>query len=145
MSRPQGFTGMRHIALVVQKFEECERFYTEIIGMKVLRRASNNLVYLTNGCDNLSLGRASSQRVTSPTSVDHFGFIVSNKEALQQWYEFMLDNGVKVLDTPHDHSDGARSFHCLDPEGHVIQPLYHPAISHQSFSDNSQVTSSQLG
>jgi catechol 2,3-dioxygenase-like lactoylglutathione lyase family enzyme len=133
MKRPTGFSGMRHIALVVEKFEQCEHFYTEIIGMKVLRRANSNLVYLTNGCDNLSLGRASSQRVTSPVSVDHFGFIVTDKQALQQWYEFMLAKGVQLLDSPHDHSDGARSFHCLDPEGHVIQPLYHPAISHQVF------------
>ena len=55
MDRPAPFNGMRHIALVVQKFEECEAFYTDIMGMTVLRRASDNLVYLTNGCDNLSV------------------------------------------------------------------------------------------
>ncbi|ERB64916.1 VOC family protein [Vibrio coralliilyticus OCN008] len=132
MDRPAPFNGMRHIALVVQKFEECEAFYTDIMGMTVLRRASDNLVYLTNGCDNLSLGRAHSQRVCSPISVDHFGFIVRSKDELNHWYEFMQDKGVTLLDAPHDHSDGARSFHCRDPEGHVIQPLYHPEISHQT-------------
>ena len=132
MDRPAPFNGMRHIALVVQKFEECEAFYTDIMGMTVLRRASDNLVYLTNGCDNLSLGRAHSQRVCSPISVDHFGFIVRSKDVLHHWYEFMQEKGVPLLDAPHDHSDGARSFHCRDPEGHVIQPLYHPEISHQT-------------
>ncbi|KJY76734.1 glyoxalase [Vibrio coralliilyticus] len=132
MDRPAPFNGMRHIALVVQKFEECEVFYTDIMGMTVLRRASDNLVYLTNGCDNLSLGRAHSQRVCSPISVDHFGFIVRSKDELHHWYEFMQEKGVTLLDAPHDHSDGARSFHCRDPEGHVIQPLYHPEISHQT-------------
>lgn len=134
MQRPTPFKGLRHIALVVQKFEQCEEFYTEIIGMTVLRRANKNLVYLTNGCDNLSLGRAQSQRICSPISVDHFGFIVSSKEELHDWYEFMQHKGVTLLDTPHDHSDGARSFHCLDPEGHVVQPLYHPEISQQTIS-----------
>ncbi len=132
MDRPTPFSGIRHIALVVQKYEECEAFYTGIMGMSILRRANDNLVYLTNGCDNLSLGRAQSQRVCSPISVDHFGFIVRTKDELHQWYEYMLDKGVPVLDEPHDHSDGARSFHCKDPEGHVIQPLYHPDISHQN-------------
>ena len=132
MDRPAPFNGMRHIALVVQKFEECEAFYTDIMGMTVLRRASDNLVYLTNGCDNLSLGRAHSRRVCSPISVDHFGFIVRSKDELNHWYEFMQEKGVTLLDAPHDHSDGARSFHCRDPEGHVIQPLYHPEISHQT-------------
>lgn len=131
MERPKSFSGIRHIALVVQKFEECETFYTDILGMTILRRANNNLVYLTNGCDNLSLGRAATQRICSPISVDHFGLIVDSKEQLQEWYEFMQFKGVTLLDSPHDHSDGARSFHCKDPEGHVIQPLYHPEISGQ--------------
>ena len=131
MKRPKSFSGIRHIALVVKKFEECEKFYTEIIGMKVLRRANANLVYLTNGCDNLSLGRATTQRESSTISVDHFGLIVESKQHLQQWYEFMNSKGVTLLDVPHDHADGARSFHCKDPEGHVIQPLYHPDISNQ--------------
>lgn len=132
MERPKSFSGIRHIALVVQKFEECEKFYTDILGMTVLRRANNNLVYLTNGCDNLSLGRAATQRICSPISVDHFGLIVESKEQLHEWFEFMQFKGVTLLDSPHDHSDGARSFHCKDPEGHVIQPLYHPAISGQT-------------
>ncbi|MEZ8824679.1 VOC family protein [Vibrio amylolyticus] len=127
MTRPEPFLGMKHLALVASKFEECEYFYTEIIGMKVLRRANNNLVYLTLGQDNLSLGRAQSSRVHSETSVDHFGFMVRSKKELNQWFEFMKEQGVTLLDTPHDHSDGARSFHCLDPEGHVVQPLYHPS------------------
>jgi hypothetical protein len=40
---------------------------------------------------------------------------------------------VPVLDQPHDHADGARSFHLKDPAGNVIQPIYHPAISAQQF------------
>ncbi|EEX93864.1 glyoxalase/bleomycin resistance protein/dioxygenase [Vibrio orientalis CIP 102891 = ATCC 33934] len=56
---------------------------------------------------------------------------MDSKEQLQEWYEFMQFKGVTLLDSPHDHCDGARSFHCKDPEGHVIQPLYHPEISGQ--------------
>ena len=41
---------------------------------------------------------------------------------------------MPVMDEPHDHADGARSFHIKDPAGNVIQPIYHPAISAQQFS-----------
>lgn len=133
-NRPAPFNGLRHLALVVPNLEECERFYVDIIGMEVMRRASANLVYLTLGNDNLSLGRSRHGERSGVQYLDHFGFIVDTKEQLQEWYEFMRAEGVNVLDHPHDHGDGARSFHCTDPAGNVIQPIYHPAISGQRFS-----------
>lgn len=133
-NRPAPFNGLRHLALVVPKFEECLKFYTEIIGMDIMRIASDNLVYLTLGNDNLSLGRLKEGEKSGIQYLDHFGFVVDTKEELEEWFEFMQAEGVNLLDKPHDHSDGARSFHCTDPAGNVIQPLYHPAISGQQFS-----------
>jgi len=133
-TRPNPFNGLRHIALKVPNLEECEDFYVNIIGMKVLNRASENLVYLTLGNDNLSLGRCPADAPKDGGWLDHIGFIVDNKEDLEAWYQFMKAKGVEVLDTPHDHSDGARSFHCKDPAGNVVQPLYHAAVSGQIFS-----------
>jgi catechol 2,3-dioxygenase-like lactoylglutathione lyase family enzyme len=134
-TRPGPPNGLRHLALKVANLEECERFYVEIIGMTVLRRASENLVYLTLGNDNLSLGRARGAAPNaSAGTMDHFGFIVDSKDELQAWYDYMTAMGVDLLDEPHDHSDGARSFHVRDPAGNVVQPLYHPAVSGQRFS-----------
>ncbi len=133
MKRPSPFNGMRHIALVVEKFEECEAFYTDIMGMEVLRRANENLVYLTCGNDNLSLGRAKAQRVCSPTSVDHFGFIVNSKEELQEWYEFMQARGVTLLDEPHDIAMARGAFIVKIPRGMSFSPSiilsFHPKRS----------------
>ncbi|QUJ70173.1 VOC family protein (plasmid) [Photobacterium sp. GJ3] len=129
--RPKPLNGLRHLALCVYPFEDCIRFYTETLGMEVLRRASDNLVYLSCGNDNLSLSRADGPQDNQQQSLDHFGFIVDSKEELQAWYEFLQSQGVPLLDRPHDHSDGARSFHCTDPAGNVVQPLYHPAVSGQ--------------
>jgi len=131
-TRPGSFNGMRHIALKVPNLEECERFYVDVMGMELLRRHSENLLYLTCGNDNLSLGRSKATEGTG--CLDHFGFIVDSKEQLQEWFEFMQSKGVKLLDKPTDHVDGARSFHCVDPAGNVIQPLFHPAISGQRFT-----------
>ena len=132
--RPAPLNGLRHLALVVPNLEECERFYVEIMGMQVLRRANENLVYLSCGNDNLSLGRLRDGERAGTQYLDHFGFIVDSKQQLQQWYEYLQAQEVELLDAPHDHSDGARSFHCKDPAGNVVQPLYHPAVSGQKFS-----------
>ncbi|MEK9673327.1 MAG: VOC family protein [Rhodospirillaceae bacterium] len=134
--RPNRLNGLRHLALVVEDLEACEAFYHDILGMEVLNRASENLVYLTLGNDNLSLGRAKKGKgaATANGTFDHFGFVVDTKEDLQAWYDFMAEKGCDVMDTPHDHADGARSFHVKDPAGNVIQPLYHPAISGQRFA-----------
>jgi len=133
-SRPKPFNGLRHLALKVPNFEACLEFYTDIIGMEVMRRAGDDLVYLTLGNDNLSLGRQMDDEKPTVQYMDHFGFIVDSLEDLHDWYAFMKDRGVPLLDEPHDHSDGARSFHCTDPAGNVVQPLYHPAVSGQTFS-----------
>ena len=133
-ANPPRLNGLRHLALVVEEFEACEAFYRDILGMEVLSRANDNLVYLTLGNDNLSLGRARpGDAAPAKRPMDHFGFIVDSKEDLQAWYDFMQERGVNLLDQPSDHFDGARSFHCTDPAGNVIQPLYHPALSGQTF------------
>lgn len=53
-ARPSRLNGLRHLALLVPNLEECERFYVEVLGMEVLNRANEDLVYLTCGNDNLS-------------------------------------------------------------------------------------------
>ncbi|MFZ3186007.1 MAG: VOC family protein [Pseudomonas sp.] len=137
LKRPGRLNGLRHLALVVPNLEACERFYVEVLGMQVLHRANPDLVYLTCGNDNLSLGRAhvvSNGARSDTPAVDHYGFVVDSVEELQAWYEYLQAQGVTLLDRPFNHGDGARSFHLLDPAGNKVQPIYHPALSGQRFS-----------
>ena len=131
--RPPPFRGIRHIAFRVTNLEECEKFYTDVMGMSLLYRANDNLVYLTCGNDNLSLARAKGT-TTEGGVFDHYGFIVESKASLDAWHAYFKSIDVAVLDQPHDHADGARSFHIKDPAGNTIQPIFHPAISDQQFS-----------
>lgn len=130
--RPPAFRGIRHVAFRVKNLEECEKFYTDVMGMTLLYRANENLVYLTCGNDNLSLARAKSDPKDGGV-FDHYGFIVESKDSLDAWYSYFKSIDVPVIDRPHDHADGARSFHIKDPAGNIIQPIYHPAISAQNF------------
>ena len=129
-TRPNRLNGLRHLALLVPNLEACERFYVDILGMQVLHRANPDLVYLTCGNDNLSLGRASVPS-HGEQAVDHYGFVVDSIEDLHAWYDYLKAQGVTLLDRPFAHGDGAHSFHLLDPAGNKVQPLYHPAISGQ--------------
>jgi len=132
--RPGKLNGLRHLAMLVPNLEECERFYVDLLGMKVLHRAHADLVYLTCGNDNLSLGRRKSgDPPDGPQRMDHFGFIVDSREEVDAWHDFLKSRGVVIVSPPSDHSDGARSFYCLDPAGNEVQPLYHPLVSGQTF------------
>ncbi|WP_413615605.1 VOC family protein [Halomonas cupida] len=134
MSRPAPLNGMRHIALQVQDLEACERFYVDLLGMQVLRRAHDDLVYLTLGNDNFSLSRARQDTGDDPQRLDHFGFVVDQREDVDAWHTWLAESGVTISREPHDHADGGRSFYCLDPDGNSVQPLYHPSVSGQRLS-----------
>ncbi len=71
-ARPGRLNGLRHIALLVPNLEECERFYVDVLGMEVLNRANEDLVYLTCGNDNLSLGRGAGA-ANGLQTLDHYG------------------------------------------------------------------------
>ncbi|MDL4864553.1 VOC family protein [Halomonas elongata] len=134
MQRPAPFNGMRHIALQVQDLEACERFYVEILGMDILRRAHADLVYLTLGNDNFSLARAKQDTGGDPQRLDHLGFVVDERNDIDAWHDYLVSQGVEVVRGPHDHADGGRSLYCKDPDGNTVQPLFHPSVSGQRLS-----------
>ena len=130
MDRPKPTAGMRHVAFFVRDFEDCEKFYVDLMGMKVEWRPDPDNVYLTSGNDNLALHRAPSDSNTSGfQQLDHIGFIIDDLDQVDEWFAFLSQHGVKVRNEPRTHRDGARSFYCYDPGGVVVQIIYHPPIS----------------
>ena len=61
MPRPEATAGLRHVALQVHNLEACERFYTELLGMRSEWRPDMDNVYLTSGNDNLALHRVAGE------------------------------------------------------------------------------------
>ena len=121
---------MRHIALFVEQFDAALAFYTQLLGMAVEWRPDDNNVYLTSGNDNLALHRfTGADRPAAAQRLDHIGFIIDNINDVDQWYDFLKSHNVRVQGEPKTHRDGARSFYCLDPDGTVVQMIYHPPIS----------------
>lgn len=128
MKRPVATAGLRHVALYVREFDACERFYVELLGMREEWRPDPANLYLTSGNDNLALHR-SEESFDGPQHLDHIGFILDTPEAVDEWYEFLLANDVSMRTKPKTHRDGARSFYCYDPDGNVVQMIYHPPLA----------------
>ena len=125
-------TGLRHLALYIQNFDACVRFYTEILGMKIEWQPDKDNVYLTTGHDNLALHRAPEDFAPAKHQrLDHCGFIINTPEEVDHWYDFFVKNNVDIKANPRDHRDGARSFYAADPDGNVIQMIYHPPLVDQ--------------
>jgi catechol 2,3-dioxygenase-like lactoylglutathione lyase family enzyme len=120
---------MRHVALFVQRFEQAEWFYVELLGMAVEWRPDPDNVYLSSGVDNLALHRAQASAQTGAGQrLDHIGFILNTPETVDDWYRFLGANGIDVGAAPRTHRDGARSFYCRDPDGTTVQMIYHPPL-----------------
>lgn len=130
MKRPKATAGLRHVALTVQNLEACERFYTELLGMRVEWRPDADNVYLTGGHDNLALHRAPAgfEPGSSPR-LDHIGFVIDEIGEVDEWHRFLRSEGVPILKEPRTHRDGARSFYCSDPDGNTVQIIYHPPLA----------------
>jgi len=118
---------MRHVALNAEEFEACEAFYVDLMGMQVEWRPDADNVYLTSGNDNLALHRAS-DTATGPQRLDHLGFILERPEQVDEWHVFLKQHAVPMRTIPKTHRDGARSFYCEDPDGNVVQMIYHPPL-----------------
>ena len=139
MQRPGSFGGMRHVALFVEAFEACEHFYVEVLGMQVEWRPDADNLYLSSGCDNLALHRAPAplhagaankpQPNVGRQKLDHIGFVLNEMSAVDDWYDYLQQQGVTLLTEPRTHRDGARSFYCQDPDNTMVQIIWHPPIS----------------
>ena len=122
--------GLRHVALQVHDLEGCERFYTELLGMRVEWRPDADNVYLTGGADNLALHRSRRPHAEAALQrLDHIGFMLKRIEQVDVWHVFLKGHGVGILKEPRTHRDGARSFYCADPDGNSVQMIYHPPVA----------------
>lgn len=129
-ARPQPTAGLRHVALFVAEFEACITFYTELLGMQIEWHPDPDNIYLSSGNDNLALHRyTGGERPPTLQRLDHIGFIINAIEQVDVWFAFLKANGVRIRNEPRTHRDGARSFYCSDPDGNIVQMIYHPPIS----------------
>jgi len=125
---PPAMSGLHHVALYVEDLAACEHFYVDLLGMQVEWRPDDDNVYLSSGKDNLALHRART-RAGENQRLDHIGFTLRQAQDVDEWHSFLSTRGVEIRTPPKTHRDGARSFYCLDPDGTLVQMIFHPPLA----------------
>ena len=127
LQRPE-HAGMRHVALNVLDLASMEYFYSQLLGFAVEWRPDPDNVYLCSGVDNLAL-HVVADRGSKAQALAHTGIIIDDIAGVDDWYAYLKQNDVAMINEPKTHRDGARSFYCYDPEMNVVQIIYHPPLS----------------
>jgi catechol-2,3-dioxygenase len=108
--------GLFHIALKTHDLQMTERFYTEILGLKVAFRVPPNMVFLhTPGSKDLLNFVKSKSKPAPAAGLDHFGF-KTTVSGLGQLEKKLKDNGVAITGRR-----GKRAIYFLDPNGYTIE------------------------
>ena len=126
MSRPPS-RGIRHVALKVKNLLAMRHFYVDVLGYAVEWEPDAQNLYLTSGADNLALHE--DVMATRGGALDHIGILVDEPAHVDAWASHLKAQGVQLRQEPKTHRDGARSIYFPDPEGNLIQLIYHPPIS----------------
>ena len=127
------FLGLRHVALNVRDVQKSLEFYSKVLGMKLEWMPDEDNAYLTSGQDNLALHKLPpGVEPGKIQTINHIGFVVRRPEDVDRWAEQIRRHGLSLVQEPKTHRDGARSFYFHDPDGLLIQLIYHPPISDKS-------------
>ena len=122
--------GIKHVALKVKNFDNCLKFYTDILGMDIDWQPDDDNVYLSNGKDNLALHKDSNLDLSSKNNrLDHYGIMLKTKNDVNYWFNFIKSHDVKIFKDIKDHRDGSRSFYCYDPDKNILQIMWHPTLN----------------
>ncbi len=127
---PAPLGGLRHVALTIEHFDACLHFYHAVLGMAIEWQPDADNIYLSSGVDNLALHRAPEGFAADRSQrLDHIGFILNQPDDVDVWYDYFCAQQVPIKAKPKTHRDGARSFYAADPDGNVVQMIYHPPIA----------------
>jgi len=126
-----GFQGLWHLALRVRDLLAMRAFYVDLLGYEVEWEPDADNVYLSSGRDNLALHQ--DKDAPGPGEdrgvLDHLGLVLARPEDVDAWAAVLVDAGHTLEIPVRTHRDGARSFYVRDPEGNLVQFLWHPPLA----------------
>ena len=65
--------------------------------------------------------------------VDAYASIYNKKEKeieqVDEWHTYLIELQTEIVNPPRTHRDGARSLYFKDPEGTLVQMIYHPPLA----------------
>lgn len=116
---------LRHVALTVNKLDECEQFYN-LLGMQTELKTID-YVYLAGNGDNISLHKTHDS-FEGTQRLEHIGFALDSVQSVEQLYQEAVKHNLIVLSPPKTFGIGTHSFSVLDPDGIEVEFTYHPPM-----------------
>ncbi|WP_455375553.1 VOC family protein [Kaarinaea lacus] len=123
--------GVHHIGLTVSKLEESAAFFTSLLGWKEVKRNDEYpAIFVTDGSVMVTLWK---NKTEPPTSFDknqniglhHVAFMVDSENDLNQLYEKLVSNNVKIEFSPELLRDGpAKHMMCYEPSGIRVEFIW---------------------
>src|SRR5712671_4968532 len=108
---PQVTAKIRHIVFHTTDVERMAKFYVDVMGLRIVHRAKNGGISLTDGYLNFSIH--TNKIDGKPSGFNHFGFLVKDNEEFVQRFE---KHGYRVpLKRPGDRHYA--EFRAIDPDG----------------------------
>ncbi len=110
-----------HLTLFVRDLQRSKRFYMKALGMK-FHRSWQGTVWLKAGKSDFFLNASRAKRLRI-SGINHFGFNVRSRRALQTWENHLAKSRVKIFERRME--DGG-AVYFRDPDGYVIELYYEP-------------------
>ncbi len=115
-------TGWGHAVLKVRVLARSERFYTEVIGFRVVgRRTGMSFLSLGRLHHDLALYEAGPRAImpgSGNLGVVHLAFAMDGEEALRRFYAHLRGKAQILGAVDHVVS---RSFYIADPDGYILE------------------------
>jgi len=117
--------GVAHFSIAVSDLERSRRFYTEILGLKLVQDArAHGMVFLRAGDDHVILARSDAplQRNAADSRRAHHAFMVDSGK-YDEAKAFLASRGVEAFEE-EDRRRGVfvgRQFYIHDPDANVIE------------------------
>jgi catechol 2,3-dioxygenase-like lactoylglutathione lyase family enzyme len=118
--------GIAHIQLSVNRFEECEAFYDQLmpyLGLRVVHRVEH-FVYYVGGRTGFAISRADPKYAIEPhdamrPGLHHYCFRARSREDVDGLYLFLQRIGARMVRAPEEGpwAPGYYSLSFLDPDG----------------------------
>jgi catechol 2,3-dioxygenase-like lactoylglutathione lyase family enzyme len=107
--------GLRHISLKTGDLKKTERFYTEVLGLKVAFRFPKNVFLCSSNGNDMVHFISSGKKIGAAQSLDHFGFKVSRPE-LEKLEKKLQESAVEI-----EGRRGRDSIYFRDPNGYLVE------------------------
>jgi catechol 2,3-dioxygenase-like lactoylglutathione lyase family enzyme len=110
---------LKHLALLVRDIRTARRFYEKYLGFADSEAVWHGDVLFIRDADGFDLALMKGEHPPNPGAFHHFGFLMSDPDAVRDLQKRLEADGVPILEVVEDADQV--SFKCADPDGYTVE------------------------